>query len=46
VKLDVLVDRRWAELEEESGEGRAPRATIKPEDNWVILGIVPGLEEP
>ena len=46
VKLELLVDAGWAELEEETGERRAAWTTIQPEDDWVVLGVVARLEEP
>ena len=46
MELQLLVDARWAELEEEAGEGGAAWATVEPEDDWVVLWVVAGLEEP
>lgn len=46
MELELLVDGRWAELEEETGEGRAAWAAVEPEDDWVVLWVVAGLEEP
>lgn len=44
--LEFLVDRSRAELHEQTGEGRAARATVEPQNNGVVLGVVAGLEEP
>lgn len=44
--LSLLVDGGRAELHEETGEGRAARATVEPQDHRVVLRVVAGLEEP
>lgn len=44
--LKLLVDGSGAELHEETGQGRAARATVEPKDDGVVLGVVAGLEEP
>lgn len=46
LELDVVTDGRRAELEEETRQGGAARATVEPEDNGVVLGIISRLEEP
>jgi len=48
VELDlaVLGDGRRTKLHEETGEGRAARTTVEPQDYRVILGVVARLEEP
>lgn len=45
-RLDLLVDAARAELHEKTGEGRASRATVQPQNNRVVLGVVARLEEP
>lgn len=45
-RLDLLVDAARAELHEKTGEGRASRATVQPQNNRVILGVIARLEEP
>lgn len=44
--LNLLVDRSRSQLKEKTGEGRASRAAIEPQDDGVVLGVVTGLEEP
>lgn len=44
--LDVLVDAGGAELHEETGQGRATGATVEPEDDGIVLGIVSRFKEP
>lgn len=44
--FDLLVDGSRSQLKEETGEGRTSRATIEPQDDWVVLGVVARLEEP
>ena len=44
--LELLVDGSGAELEEETGQRRAARATVEPQDYGVVLGVISGLEEP
>lgn len=46
LELDAIINRRRAELEEKTGEGRAARAAVEPEDDRVVLGIISRLEEP
>ena len=48
VELDlaVLGDGGRTKLHEETGKGRAARATIEPQDYRVVLGVVARLEEP
>lgn len=46
VKLELLIKRCWAKLEEESGERRAAWAAVEPENDGIILGVVARLEEP
>jgi hypothetical protein len=48
VELDlaVLGDGRGTKLHEETGKGRAARATVEPQDYRVVLGVVARLEEP
>jgi hypothetical protein len=45
-ELDLLVDGSRSKLKEETSQGRAARATVKPEYDRVVLGVVTGLEEP
>jgi hypothetical protein len=45
-KLNLAVHRGWAELHEETGQGRAARAAVQPEDDGVVLRVVTRLEEP
>lgn len=45
-RLDLLVDAARAKLHEKTGEGRAPRATVQPQNNGVVLGVIARLEEP
>jgi hypothetical protein len=45
-ELELLVNRGRAQLKEETCERGAAWATVEPEDNWVVLGVVAGLEEP
>lgn len=44
--LDLVGDGGWAKLEEEASQGRAAWATVEPEDDRVVLGVVARLEEP
>ena len=44
--LELLVDGRRAEFQEQAGKGRAAGAAIEPEDDGIVLGVVAGLEEP
>ena len=44
--LNLLVDGGRAELQEEAGQRRAAWATVEPENNRVVLGVVSGLKEP
>jgi hypothetical protein len=44
--LNLLVDGGRSQLEEETGEGGAAWATVEPQDDGVVLGVVTGLEEP
>ena len=44
--LDVVVDGRRPQLEEEAGKGRAAWATVEPKDDRVLLGVIARLEEP
>ena len=44
--LELLVNGRRAELEEETGERRAAGATVQPQNDGVVLRIVARLEEP
>src|SRR6202012_3126095 len=44
--LELLVDARGAELEEETSQRRTARATVEPQNDWVVLWIVSRLEEP
>lgn len=44
--LDVVVNRGRAQLEEETGQGRAARAAVEPEDDGVLLGVITRLKEP
>lgn len=45
-ELNLLVDGGRSKLKEETGQGRATGATVEPEDDRVVLGVVTGLEEP
>ncbi len=42
----VLINRRWPKLKEKTGERRAPRTTVDPEDHRIVLRIVARLKEP
>lgn len=44
--LDAIINRRRAELEEETRQRGAARATVKPKDDGIVLGIIARLEEP
>ena len=46
LQLKLLVDRRWSKLHEETSQGGAAGAAIKPEDDRIVLGIVSGFKEP
>jgi hypothetical protein len=46
VKLEVLVDGGWAELEEETGKRGASWATVQPQDYGVVLWVVARFKEP
>lgn len=46
MELQLLVNGRRTELEEETGEGGAAWAAVEPEDDGVVLWVVAGLEEP
>lgn len=44
--VQLLVNRCGTKLKEETSQGAASRSTVKPEDDWIIHGIVSGLKEP
>lgn len=44
--LDVLADGARTKFQKQSSEGGAARATVQPQDNGVVLGVVARLEEP
>ena len=44
--LELLVNGRRAELKEETSKRRAAGATVQPQNDGVVLGIVARLEEP
>ena len=46
MELQLLINGRGPELEEETGEGGAAWAAVEPEDDWVVLWVVARLEEP
>ena len=45
-KLGILVNRGWAEFKEQSCKRRTARASVKPQDNGIILWIVTGFKKP
>jgi hypothetical protein len=45
-RLDLLVDAAGTKLQEQSSKGRTARATVEPQDNRVVLGVITRLEEP
>jgi hypothetical protein len=45
-RLDLLVDAAGTKLQEQSSKGRTARATVQPQDNGVVLGVITRLEEP
>jgi len=45
-ELALLVDRGRTKLHEKTGQRRASRSAVEPEDDWIILGVVTRLEEP
>lgn len=46
VWLDVAIDGCGTKFHEQTGHGRAPRATIEPQCNWVVCWIISRLEKP
>lgn len=44
--VELLIDGSRAELEEKAGQRAASRSPIEPQDDWIVLGIVPRLKEP
>lgn len=46
LELDLVINGRWAELEEEAGEGGTARASVKPENDGVVLWVIARLKEP
>lgn len=46
VKLEVLVDTGRTKLEEQTGQRRASRSAVEPENHGVVLGVISGFEEP
>lgn len=46
LELELRVDAGRSQLHEETHHGGTSRATVQPEDNGVVLGVISGLEEP
>lgn len=44
--LDVLANGARTKFQEQSSEGRAAGATVQPQNNGIVLGVVARLEEP
>jgi hypothetical protein len=45
-ELEVLVNGGRAELKEQSCKRRTARASVKPQDNGIVLWVVTGFKEP
>lgn len=44
--LAIVRNAAWTQLEEKAGRGAAPRATVQPKNERVVLGVISGLKEP
>ena len=44
--LALVCDLAWPQFEQEARHGAASRAAVEPEEDWVVLWVVSGLEEP
>ena len=45
-RLQALADGRRAQLKEQTSQGRAARATVQPQNNRVVFGVVTRLKQP